>query len=162
METCLKLLLVGVLSAGLVFALPTVSRDPDTVSEGVNTTAVTLTGGNETTQSNTTGIMGLSACNEVDEIVSNDPCKPLCACKDRKIFCADIMCTTDSLPLEHCWKLPLNGKCCPSYLCSTGNATGDVHYPLPVLVVPPELNLSSIPPSKAELLHRTRRPGSQP
>ncbi|GAV03268.1 hypothetical protein RvY_13716 [Ramazzottius varieornatus] len=99
------------------------------------------------------------ACNDVDEIVSSDPCKPLCICRQSQIYCAQITCSVDGLPMKDCMALPLNSKCCASYLCTSGNSTGDVHYPLPVLIIPPEMNLASLPSSKNDLL---RNMGTNP
>ncbi|XP_055345652.1 uncharacterized protein LOC129593391 isoform X2 [Paramacrobiotus metropolitanus] len=139
MQRALVVFLAAVV--GVTFALP-IGND---IAANVTTT---------TAASSSKFIIAGAACNTMDEIRSDDPCKPLCACKEGRIFCADIICSTDTLPMEECYKLPLNGKCCPSYLCTAGNGTGDVHYPLPILVVPPELNLASIPNSKSNMLHR--------
>ncbi|OWA50282.1 hypothetical protein BV898_14804 [Hypsibius exemplaris] len=89
------------------------------------------------------GILAGTECNDIDEIVSNDPCQPFCTCTDGKVFCAELYCSRDNLPQgQNCRKVPTNGKCCPSYLCMTDSGVGELHYPLPQLFLPPELGLT--------------------
>ncbi|GAV03278.1 hypothetical protein RvY_13725 [Ramazzottius varieornatus] len=78
-----------------------------------------------------------SGCNEVGEILSQDPCRPWCICKDGAVVCAEIFCNSETDLPEACGKIRVNGRCCPTFACVHRNGTASMHYPLPLTVVPP-------------------------
>ncbi|GAV03272.1 hypothetical protein RvY_13720 [Ramazzottius varieornatus] len=88
------------------------------------------------------GIQPGTPCNDVEEIVSKDPCQPLCSCLEGKIFCAELYCSREGLPTDQqCHKVQSSSdRCCPTYLCLNDKGTAEMHYPLPNLFLPPELD----------------------
>ncbi|XP_055343926.1 uncharacterized protein LOC129592011 [Paramacrobiotus metropolitanus] len=79
------------------------------------------------------------ACNDVGEVESKDPCRPMCACIDGRLICAEILCSK-KVP-DSCAKVTPVTRCCPSYVCYDDEGSSFMRYPLPRVVVPTELQI---------------------
>ncbi|OWA50276.1 hypothetical protein BV898_14798 [Hypsibius exemplaris] len=104
-----------------------------------------------------------SACSATSgEILSEDPCRPWCVCKDGVVVCAEIFCSAENDIPDTCGKIKVNGRCCPTFVCIHNNGSASMHYPLPLTVVPPSMYEEKVSgelhTEKRSPIHALRRP----